>query len=212
MQSQGNWESIRTLRDHELLRMLDGNPHDYEQSAWTTACDELQRRGGKDAVLQRMAAEEQPTAEVDPLEAVLAVAGQLNIDEISRTAGDLVFTNKRLIFAKTAGMTDLVDVGYYLFGLFAIKHGQQRRSHDTSEMLRELPIGELAASSQPKNVFPIAAIESVQVKLRRFGWSFVIVRPKGGRRRKFWGKRKNVSTLLQSVETLKAHGYPLQVV
>jgi hypothetical protein len=49
--------NIRALPDEELLRMLDGNPANYRPFAWETAQHDLERRGGRNALSDKMNAE-----------------------------------------------------------------------------------------------------------------------------------------------------------
>jgi len=68
MLKEDNWNSFTNLSDDELLLMLEGSPNDFQPSAWQAACEELQRRGGKDTLKKSIAENKQLNENADSVE------------------------------------------------------------------------------------------------------------------------------------------------
>lgn len=140
-------------------------------------------------------------------ESIVAVAPQFNLDEFTRTLGDLVFTTRQVVFVKTAGMTDVIGAVFGGIGAgFAAA-----ASRKSSETLQAQPFDKLIAASDPKHRFDYQAIASIVVKPRRFFSSVVIIRPREGKRHKFWGKRANLLKVVELTSQLAVLGAPIQV-
>lgn len=141
-------------------------------------------------------------------EHVLAVAPQFNLDQVTRTVGDIIFTTERIVFAKTAGKSDLVA---YFFGAIGAAIAA-RRSRKASEALRGQPIEVLVAASEKQHRYEYVSLESIEVKLRHLFSSAVIVRPRQGKRLKFWGKRADLIKVAEAAPQLAAIGAPIRIV
>lgn len=99
MSPQENFDTIRSLSDDQILRMLEGNPQDYQPSAWKAACEELQKRGGKDLLVQKAAEEERKCAET----AGLVLRGEQN----GRPRANYLWFYVRVISLATVGNAGL---------------------------------------------------------------------------------------------------------
>jgi hypothetical protein len=140
-------------------------------------------------------------------ERVLAVAPQFNLDQVTRTVGDMVFTTERIVFAKTAGKSDVVA---YFFGVLGAVIAA-RRSRKASEALRGQPLEVLVAASEPRHRYEYVSLESIGVKLRHVFVSVVVVRPRQGKRLKFWGKRADLLKVIEAAPQLAAMGAPIRI-
>jgi hypothetical protein len=140
-------------------------------------------------------------------EVIVAVAPQFNLDGVTRTVGDLVFTSSQVLFAKTAGNADVLGLAFGAIGA-AIAAASSR---EASEALQAQPLDRLIAASEPRHRFDYHSLESIELKPRRFFSSVVVVRPREGKRRKFWGKRKNLLKLVENAPQLAALGAPIHV-
>jgi hypothetical protein len=138
-------------------------------------------------------------------EKVVAVATQFNLDGVTRTVGDLVFTTRRVIFAKTAGNTDVV---FHLFGAIGALISA-RRSRKASAELRGATVEDLVVSAREMHDY--STLERVQVKPRALFSSVIRLHPRGGKRRKFWGKKKDLADLLTKIDELAASGAPIEL-
>jgi hypothetical protein len=137
-------------------------------------------------------------------ERILAVAPQLNLDGISRSAGDLVFTSHRVFFVKTTGKLDVVS----LLGI-AAREVAQHRSRKASRALQESSIEDVIAASDPDNRWEYGALDRIKVKRRRIAKSVILIYPQEGKKRKFWGSRKNVTQVEASMGVLASAGAPV---
>ena len=140
-------------------------------------------------------------------EKIVTVAPQFNLDGVTRTVGDLVFTTSQVVFAKTAGNADLFGVAFGAIGAgIAVVS-----SRKVSEALQAQPLDTVIAASEPRHRFDYQSLESIEVKPRRLLSSIVVVRPREGKRRKFWGKRTNLLKLVEAAPQLAALGAPIHV-
>jgi hypothetical protein len=140
-------------------------------------------------------------------ERVLAVAPQFNLDQVTRTAGDIVFTTERIVFAKTAGNSDVVGLCFGVLGAAITA----RISRKASEALLAQPIEVVVAASEPRHRYDYVSLASIEVKLRRLFSSAVVVRPRQGKRLKFWGKRADLLKVVEAAPQLAAVGAPIRV-
>jgi hypothetical protein len=140
-------------------------------------------------------------------ETVLAVAPQCSFDEFTRTVGDLIFTSNRLLFAKTAGKT---DVTAYLFG-FCTATLASWRSRLVSKRLRSQPVEKLVAASEPRHRYEYSSLQSIEVKPRRLLPSVVLIHPKTGSAVRFEGRHSTIRQLVAAAERLTAAGVPIRV-
>ena len=147
--------------------------------------------------------------EAKPDEQIIVVAPQFNLDEVTRTVGDLVFTNNQIIFAKTAGMTDVWALGVGAVGAAIITSVV---SSQKSKEIQTNPLDVAMAASEPRNRYDYKSLESIEVKPSIWFTPQVIIRPRDGKRRKFWGKRKNLLKLVETTSQLVALGAPIRVV
>ena len=138
-------------------------------------------------------------------EELVAAVPQFNLDGISRTVGDLFFTTERLIFSQTGGKTDLIQ---FVFGFIGSAIAA-RKSREASAALRHRPVQELAAGA--REIYNFVDLEKVIVKPRNLRSSVVILVPRMGKRRKFWGKRKELQELLSAIDRLSATGLQIDV-
>ena len=138
-------------------------------------------------------------------EEVVATVTQFNLDGISRTVGDLLFTTERVLFSQTGGKTDVIQ---FLFGFIgsAIAASSSRKA---SVALRDRPVDEVAAEA--REVHNYIDLERVTIKPRSITSSVVILQPRMGKRRKFWGKRKELQGLLSVVDRLSETGLQISV-
>ena len=141
-------------------------------------------------------------------ETILAVAPQVNFDDFTRSVGDLVFTSNRILFAKTAGKT---DVTAYLFGFVAATIAAWR-SRKASRALRSQTVETLVAASEPRHRYEYSSLQSIEIRPRRLFSSVVVLRPREGKPRNFWGKRANILQLVAVAERLTAAGAPIRVI
>ena len=141
-------------------------------------------------------------------ETVLAVAPQCNFDEFTRTVGDLIFTSNRIVFAKTAGKT---DVTAYLLGFVAATLASWK-SRMVSRAFQSQPIEKLVAASEPRHRYEYSSLQSIEIRPRRLFSSVVVLRPREGKPRNFWGKRANILQLVAVAERLTAAGAPIRVI
>jgi hypothetical protein len=154
------------------------------------------------------AAAAQRAQEVDMRgEEVLAVAEQLKLVEGSRSLGDLYFTSHRLVFVTTAERTNLAVLVFGLVGRDAAAAASRRASKE----LRSRPLGEIIARAEPEHVFEYSALDRVVANLYRVQTSTVVIEPRGGRRKKFYCRRKALLPLAEALARLQARGAPLQL-
>lgn len=137
-------------------------------------------------------------------EEILAVAPQFSLDGISRSVGDLVFTTHRVFFAKTVGKLDVIS----LLGI-ATREVVQHRSRKISSALQQSSFEEILAASDSKNRWEYTDLERIKVKRRLFAKSVILLYPRQGKKRKFWGTRKNITQLAASIGVLASAGAPL---
>jgi len=140
-------------------------------------------------------------------ETVLAVAPQCNFDEFTRTVGDLIFTSNRIVFAKTAGKT---DVTAYLLGFVAATLASWK-SRRVSRAFQSQPIEKLVAASEPRHRYEYSSLRSIEVKPRRLLSSVVLIRPQSGSVVRFEGGHSNIRQLVAAAERLTAAGVPIRV-
>jgi hypothetical protein len=140
-------------------------------------------------------------------ERVLAVAPQFNLDQVTRTVGDLVFTTERIVFAKTADKMDVV--AHFLGGIGAAILARDSRKR--SEALRGQPLEVLVAASEPGHRYEYASLASIEVKPRHLFSSVVVVRPRQGKRLKLWGKRADLLKVVEATPQLAAMGAPIRI-
>jgi hypothetical protein len=140
-------------------------------------------------------------------EEILAWAPEFSLYGVTRTVGDVVFTNRRVLFARTMPMADII--GHLFCGLGALFAA--RESRRASETLRSQTITaiEAAANSNHRYVYPEP--ESLVVKLRRLRSSLIIVQPRVGKRTKFWGKRAALADLVGKISLLIQAGAPIEL-
>jgi len=141
-----------------------------------------------------------------PDETILAVVRNFHLDGISRTRGDLVFTDQRLLFLKTAGNVDVTQSLLGVWGLLL----SQKHSNKVSNDLGHLSVGEMRASPALKSDLPYVELESVELVPRTLRKSVVRVRPRNGRKKKFWGRRKDLQPLLDAAPSMVTSGVPLR--
>jgi hypothetical protein len=138
-------------------------------------------------------------------EELVATVTQFNLDGVTRTVGDLRFTTERVMFSRTGGKTDIIEV---FFGFIALAVAANK-SRKTSEALRNRPLEELAAEAQ--EIYSYVDLEKVIVKPRTLISSSIILKPRVGKRKKFWGKRKELQEFLLTINRLSATGLQIFV-
>lgn len=140
-------------------------------------------------------------------ERIVTVVRQVNLDGVTRTRGDLVFTTGRVLFLKTAGKLDVIESVFGIAGSL-VAGGSSRRA---SEELGKLPVEQLLASPAKVAEYSFVDLEEIRVKERRLRRSLVILRPRSGKRRKYWGKRRALAGLVAAAEELTALGGPVRL-
>ena len=183
----------------EECRQLSVESRDPGQANFRTGCPASQR--------PRLKARRRRESSLTD-ETILAVAPQVHFDEFTRSVGDLVFTSNRILFAKTAGKT---DVTAYLFGFVAATIAAWR-SRKASQALRSQTVETLVAASEPRHRYEYSSLQSIEIRPRRLFSSVVVLRPREGKPRNFWGKRANILQLVAVAERLTAAGAPIRVI
>jgi hypothetical protein len=140
-------------------------------------------------------------------EEILAWAPQFNLYGVTRTVGDVVFTNRRVLFARTMPMADVI--GHFFFGLGALLVASESRR--ASETLRSQSITAIEAATNSNHCYVYFELESIVVKARRLRSSLIIVQPRVGKRTKFWGKRAGLADLVGKISSLKQAGAPIEL-
>jgi len=141
-------------------------------------------------------------------ETIIAVAPQFNLDGVTRTVGDLVFTSQRVVFAKTAGKTDVAGAVFGAIGAWVAG----AESREASKTLLAQPLSTVVAASDPRHRYDYQSLTSIEIKPRRLFSSVVVLRPREGKRRKFWGKRADLVKLVDATPQLAGLGAPIHVV
>jgi hypothetical protein len=137
-------------------------------------------------------------------ETILACAPQFSLYGIARTVGDLYFTNRRVLFAKT-GSTVLLNVG----GIFGIIGRYE--SLNASKALRSQPITAIEAATRADNCYPYVELESILIKRPWLPSSLVILQCRDGKRTKFHGRRAAVAELVMEIPALRQAGAPIEL-
>ena len=140
-------------------------------------------------------------------ERILVLVPQLNLDGLTRTVGDLVFTNRRVFLAKTAGNADLAQA----FGIIgAALAGQSSRA--ASQQLEAQPLDTILAAADPRTRFEYRDLHSIAATLGgMFSTPAVRLVPREGKRIKLWGKRPALEHLVAAVPFLAGAGVPIAV-
>ena len=138
-------------------------------------------------------------------ETVVACASQFNLYGVTRSVGDLYFTNRRVLFSAT-GSTVLLNFAGILGTLIG-----ERESRNRSQSLRSLPLTAIEEATHPDYRYAYADLESIVVKPRWLRASLVILQPRNGKRRKFWGKRAALAELVAQMSALKQSGAPIDL-
>ena len=138
-------------------------------------------------------------------ERILAVASQFNLDGITRTRGDLIFTTSRIIFVKTVGSVDLTESVFGFLGRLIASS----RSRRISDELSQRPLEQLLTSPAKVADHRYVELERITIKARGVRRSVVIVYPRNGRGRKYWGKRKDLLQMLEAIPEVRTHGAPV---
>lgn len=139
-------------------------------------------------------------------ETVIAVAPQMNHDAAIRTTWDLIFTDRRLIAVKIGRGSDISAAVFGVIGTIVA----DRSSREKSEALRELSLSEILASGDDKEFFDYAALESIIVRPKRILSSGVAIKPRGKKKKKYWGKYRNVIDLFKASNVLRQYGAPVR--
>ena len=96
-------------------------------------------------------------------ERILVLVPQLNLDGVTRTVGDLVFTSRRVFLARTAGNADLAQV----FGIIGAALASQS-SRTASQQLQAQPLDKILAAADPRVRFEYRELQGISVKLGGF--------------------------------------------
>ena len=140
-------------------------------------------------------------------EHILVLVPQLNLDGITRTVGDLVFTNRRVFLAKTAGNTDLAQA----FGLVGAMVAAID-SRNASQQLQAQPLEKILAAADPRTLFEYPELHGITVTLGGlFSTPAVRFAPRQGKRIKLWGKRRALEHLASAIPLLTGAGAPISL-
>ncbi len=138
-------------------------------------------------------------------EEIISIVPQFNLDGLTRTTGDLFFTNKRIIFVKTAGKSDVTRAIFGMIGGAVV----QSQSAGISKKLRNMPLDQLLASPYDKTIFAYTELKSMAIQPKRLLASRLILILRNGKKKSFWGKRRDLVPLLNAVNMLRVVGAPL---
>jgi hypothetical protein len=140
-------------------------------------------------------------------ERILVLVPQLNLDGVTRTVGDLVFTTRRVFLANTAGNADLAQA----FGVIGAALASQS-SRTASQQLQAQPLEKILAAADPRTRFEYPELQGITVTLGSF-FSTPAVRfvPREGKRIKLWGKRPALEHLASAVPFLVSAGAPISL-
>jgi hypothetical protein len=140
-------------------------------------------------------------------ERIIVVVPQLNLDGVTRTVGDLVFTTRQVFIARTAGSADLARAFDVIGGAAAAQ-----RSRDAFQQLPAQPLDAILAAADPRTRFEYRELQSITVKLGGlFSSSTVRLIPRHGRRLKLSGKRAAIEHLASAVPFLAGAGAPISL-
>ena len=161
-------------------------------------------------------------ADTDPTEQILAVASEFNHDGFCRTASELIFTNKRLIWVKVNVGSDLKASGAgflaILFGSFfspLILLARSAKLTSLGKQVRTMTLRELFDSPFAKESYPYGEMDFIEidkgslelVSLRRI--AKVRLRMKSDECQTFWGYRKGLTPVVNAIPALRDSGAPL---
>ena len=195
-----------SLTDAELRQLAVKPPSEPSTRAALRA--ELERRVATKRQSSAQGVDAATDMRTTPLvnEEILAWAPQFNLYGVTRTVGDLVFTNRRVLFARTMPLADVI--GHFFWGLGALFAA--RESRRASEALRSQPITLIEAATNSNHRFIYVELESIVVKARRLRSSLIMVQPRVGKRTKFWGRRVGLADLVGKIPSLKQAGVPIE--
>lgn len=140
-------------------------------------------------------------------ERIVVVVPQLNLDGVTRTVGDLVFTTRQVFLARTAGGADPP----LAFGIIRAAAASQR-SKDASQRLQAQPLDTILAAADPRTRFEYRELEDITIKLGGFLSSPTVrLIPHHGKRLKLSGTRAAFERLASAVPFLAGLGAPISL-
>lgn len=135
------------------------------------------------------------------------VVPQLELDGVTRTVGDLVFTTRQVFLVKTAGNAEPTQASGTIRAAAAAQ-----RSTNTSQRLLAQPLDAILTAADPRTRFEYRELQGITVKLGGLLSSPTVrLIPHHGKRLELSGKRAAIERLASAVPFLAGAGAPISL-
>ena len=136
-------------------------------------------------------------------EQIISFAPQFNLDKVSRTIGDFVFTNERILFVNTLKGSDILSF-FWTSSPFV-------RRKKNSKSIQSMHLNEILQSYSPVKSIKYDELSSIYIKRKIFKSVKIILNYKNGKQLKYWGRKKNSEDLIDKLEALKQTGVTIKI-
>ncbi len=136
-------------------------------------------------------------------EQIISFAPQFNLDKVTRTIGDFVFTNERILFVNTLKGADILS--------FLWSSAPFSRRKKNSKSLQSMHLNEILQSNSPVKSIKYDELSSINIKIQIFKSAKITLNYKNGKQLKYWGRKKNSKDLIDKLEALKQTGVTIKI-
>lgn len=144
-------------------------------------------------------------------EKIIAIAPRFNSDKVTRTMGDLIFTNERMLFIKRLRFADILSIEAsfnLLLSPFIQKYVQKKTGVDNTE---SMSIEEIRKSKFSKKIIKYNEVSTIEIIIPIFGAVKIIINYKNGKRQIYWGKKKNIKNVQNKFDTIEKTGISISI-